>query len=616
MRGVPVKRAALLLFGALTLASCSQTARGVRLDAPSGLAEVVVIHYAPPPRFFVTQPRSVGRAMAGGAAVALFALPFGPLAPIVGGEMAKALQASMERTEAEAVGERLAMELALEDPVTRVKEGLIAGLTVKGTVGRIRAAATAMESDDIRSLKRALGRATVLDVKTLGWGLRRVADPEIFIVFYRVRARIIRLDSETILAHAERTCIFFGDRRYGAPTLDDLKAEGGRLLKAALAQAAEQCVEPTLARLRGQEEPQRAASPLPLEVTLDPSTLTEAEARLLGHGGLIAGSAKFDAKFKGLALTVQDLPKVRSLLDEATASPWGSEVQFRGTIDGAPFRAKMDKGNLGRVAFGFAGLRFDDEGQARDFLAPLQKRGVRQVKLKGWASGRPVTIELTPAPAWSAASEAERPPVEGPATRAASARALAAARPPVSPGNLAWPPAGSSYVLSEQTSGSYGSGRRRLTVRYLGEQTWRGERVHAFSEGSLISYVDARRRLRARVNDGMPVESFQPYLVFADWPLSVGKWWPIRYRHIDHASGRTFDDVRYDGSVEAYGDVVTPSGIFKAFRIVLTSRSSETVLWYSTDLALVVKMRIERFPNHYLGAGIRHTELVSHDFKP
>jgi hypothetical protein len=553
--------------------------------------------------------------MAGGAAVALFALPFGPLAPIVGGEMARALQASTEKAEAEAAGEQLAIELALDDPVIRVKEGLIAGLTAEGAVGRIRPAATAMDSDDVKSLKGALGPARVLDVKTLGWGLRHhVADPETFIVLYGVRARIIRLDTEHILAHADRTCIIFGDRCYGAPTLDDLRAEGGRLLKAALAQAAEQCVEPILARLRGQEQPRPAVSPRPLDITLDTSTLAEAEARLLGHGGLIMGSVKFEAKFKRMALTARDLPRVRTLLEEATASPWGSEVQFRGTIDGSPFKAKMDKGSSGRVEFGFEGLQFDDEGQAREFLAPLQKRGVRQVKLKGLTRGQPVTIKLTPRPPWSATSDTGRTPVDGLSTRRDSAPAVAPGL--VSPGDLAWPPAGSSYVLSEQTSGSYGSGTRRLTLKYLGEQTWQGERVHAFSEGSLVTYVDARRRLIARVNDGTTVESFQPYLVMADWPLSVGKWWPNRYRHIDHAWGRSFDDVRYDGSVEAYGDVVTPAGTFKAFRILLTGLSSKTLLWYSSDLALVVKMRSERFPNHYRGAGVRHTELVSHDFKP
>jgi hypothetical protein len=536
---------------------------------------------------------------------------------IVGREMAHGLQASTDKAEAEAAGELLAMELALEDPVARMKEGLISRLGAGSEIGRIRPVATAMESDDLESLKTALGPAMVLDVKTLGWGLQHsMADPKTFTVLYGVRTRLIRLDTQTVLGRADVTCAVFGDRRLGAPTLDDLRAEGGRLLKAALTQAAEQCVEPTLARLRGQELPPPAPSPSTLDVTVDPSTLAEVEAKLLGPGGLIAGSVTFDAKFKNMVLTAQDLGKVRTLLEEASASPWGSEVQLRGTIDGARFKAKMDKGRAGRVEFGFEGLHFDDEEQARSFLAPLQGRGVRRVKLKGLAGGQPMTIELTPTTAGYAAGRAARTQVDAPAARGGSLPTPPSASAPVSTAGLAWPPAGAGYVLSERTSGSYGSGSRQVRGRYLGQQLWQGQRVHAFSEGSRITYVDARRRLLARVEDGTPVESFHPYLVFSDWPLAVGKWWPNRYRYVDHTLGRSFDDVPYDGVVEAFGDVVTPAGTFKAFRIVLTGQSSTTVLWYSSDLNLAVKTMTTRFPNHPRGAGVRKTELVSYDWKP
>lgn len=613
------KGACLLMVVALTMTGCSQAMNqggDAGFAALRGQAGVVAVHYDSHPQFFVTQPRSVGRAMASGAALALFALPFGPLAPIVGGEMARAVQAGTEKAEAEAAGEQLALELALEDPVARVKEGLIARMSSGGELTHVRPVATAMDTDDLKSLKRALGSTMVLDVKTTGWGLRHyMADPKTFVVLYSVRTRLIRLDTEKVVWNANLTCAVFGDRRFGAPTLDGLKADGGRLLKASITQAAEQCVEPTLARLRGQELPRPAPRASDLDVTVGPSTLAEAEAKLFGLGGLVEGSVKFDAKFKGMDLTAQDLPTIRTLLRQATASPWGSEVQFHGIIDGARFKAKMDKGSAGRVEFGFEGLHFDDEGQARAFLAPLQERGVREVRLEGSASGQPITIRLTPTPAWYAADETARTTVDAPPTRVGSLTPSASS-PRVAPGDLAWPPAGSTYILSERTSGSYGSGTLKVTVRYLGELTWQGKRVHAFSEGSLNTYVDARRRLLARVKDGTPAESFDPHLVAADWPLSVGKWWPNRYRYTDHEWSRSFDDVRYDGVVEAYGDVVTSAGTFKAFRIILAGQSSKTVLWYSSDLGLVVKMRAERFANHYRGAGVRYTELVSYDFTP
>jgi hypothetical protein len=185
-------------------------------------------------------------------------------------------------------------------------------------------------------------------------------------------------------------------------------------------------------------------------------------------------------------------------------------------------------------------------------------------------------------------------------------------------GALKWPPAGSSYILAERTSGSYGLGRRQKTVRYLGEQPWQGRKAFAFSDGSVTTYVDAQRRILARVrdSDGAPLEAFEPYFVQGAWPLVVGKWWTNRYRHYDYRSGRRFDDVDYPGKVEAYEDVRTPAGTFKAFRIVLGGVSSHTVLWYSGDLGLVIKMQSERQSNHYLGRGVYETELVYYDFKP
>jgi hypothetical protein len=138
-----------------------------------------------------------------------------------------------------------------------------------------------------------------------------------------------------------------------------------------------------------------------LELTLERATLTEIDSSLFGDAGLVHGSQKFDAKFKNVALTAQDLPRLRALIKEATASPWRSEVQVRGTIDGIAFKAKMEKNGAGRSEFAFEGLRFADEAQAAAFLAPLQGRGVRQVKLEGFAGGRRIKIAL---PATSASS--------------------------------------------------------------------------------------------------------------------------------------------------------------------------------------------------------------------
>lgn len=137
----------------------------------------------------------------------------------------------------------------------------------------------------------------------------------------------------------------------------------------------------------------------------------------------------------------------------------------------------------------------------------------------------------------------------------------------------------------------------------------------AFTDGSITSYVDPQGRLLARVQGTTPIESFEPYFVNADWPIFVGKWWLNRYRYRDHIRGRTFDNVQYDGKVEAYEDVTTPGGTFKAFKIAFGNPFSQLVLWYSPDLGIFIKSRSERYSGHYLGPGTYETELVSYDIK-
>ncbi len=137
----------------------------------------------------------------------------------------------------------------------------------------------------------------------------------------------------------------------------------------------------------------------------------------------------------------------------------------------------------------------------------------------------------------------------------------------------------------------------------------------ASTDGSSTSYLDAQGRWLARVRGNTPLDSFEPYYAFYDWPLFVGKWWPNRFRYRDHERGRTFDNTEADGNVEAYEDVTTPAGTFKAFKITYASRFAPSIRWWSPDLGITVKLKIERFSTHYLGAGSRETELVSYDIK-
>lgn len=405
--GRPCRSISLILAIAIAVNGCAAGVVGVQqsgLDRLRDQPEVLVVHYEPPPPFLVMQPRRVGRAMAIAAGVALFTLPIALVDPVSPRLLGNHLQAEMEKAEGEAAGDLLTREIPLQDPVVRVKDGLISGLSAEGGLGRIRPAATAMDSDDLKSLKHVLGSVTVFDVRTTNWGLYpHSIDPKTFLVLYSVKARLIRLDQEQVLWRGEVGCLFAGDRRFGLPTLDDLKADGGSLLKTLIAGSADNCVSSLLARFRGEQPPMPIrGSDEPETVTVEPATLEQAQAKLFGPSGLVEGSRRFKAKFQRLTLTAQDLPRLRTMMKDATAAPWRSEVQFRGTIDGVAFKAEMEKGSVGRSEFTFEGLRFEDKERASDFLAPLQGRGVREVKLVGVAGDRPIKIILTPSSAVAA----------------------------------------------------------------------------------------------------------------------------------------------------------------------------------------------------------------------
>ncbi|MGH7302921.1 MAG: hypothetical protein ACRELZ_06495 [Candidatus Rokuibacteriota bacterium] len=223
--------------------------------------------------------------------------------------------------------------------------------------------------------------------------------------------------------------------------------------------------------------------------------------------------------------------------------------------------------------------------------------------------------EISPRSSTPSESGPASNPAPLPAAR--SATAATPASPSAGSGALKWPPVGARYVQSVRKSGSFGSSEETRTITYLGERTWQGNKVRAFSEGSSTTYVDAQRRMLARVNrSGAPIESYEPYFTLADWPLRIGKWWPNRYRYSDHEWGRSFNNAQYDGEVEAYENVRTRAGTFRSFRIALGGPSGKTVAWYAEALGLVVKTRTERFSNHYRGHGVIETELISYDFKP
>ena len=130
------------------------------------------------------------------------------------------------------------------------------------------------------------------------------------------------------------------------------------------------------------DEPARPGKAL--ELSLNFRTLAHVEARLLGVSGLVRGARPFEAEFKGLSLTGQEILRLSTLIRDALASPAGSEVTLTGMIDSAKFEATMDKDREGRARVRFEGLTFNDERDMREFVAPLETESTKGVPARGF----------------------------------------------------------------------------------------------------------------------------------------------------------------------------------------------------------------------------------------
>jgi hypothetical protein len=92
--------------------------------------------------------------------------------------------------------------------------------------------------------------------------------------------------------------------------------------------------------------------------------------------------------------------------------------------------------------------------------------------------------------------------------------------------------------------------------------------------------------------------------------LFVGKSWVSEFRIRDHAREQTVA-LKYDFRVEAFEEVVTPAGAFKAFRVRRDGPDDRYIVWFNPELAIEVKRVWERFSGHRLGAGERDGTHVS-----
>lgn len=178
-----------------------------------------------------------------------------------------------------------------------------------------------------------------------------------------------------------------------------------------------------------------------------------------------------------------------------------------------------------------------------------------------------------------------------------------------------WPPAGSTWIVQTNSTGSLGSGSGTTTWQALGEQDWRGRRVIGLTSGQgFYLYFDDSRHIVAQVRDGKPVQTYDPYEALYDWPLIVGKSWVSEFRIRDYVREQTVA-LKYDFRVEVFEEVATPAGVFKTFRIRRDGPDDRYIVWFNPELAVEMKRVWERFSSHRLGPGTNEMELVSHNIK-
>lgn len=175
------------------------------------------------------------------------------------------------------------------------------------------------------------------------------------------------------------------------------------------------------------------------------------------------------------------------------------------------------------------------------------------------------------------------------------------------------PAVGTTYVNLRRDTGSYGSATAQLPGKYLGEQAWRGQKVHVFEspEGNFFATTGDRFAFIAQVKGDTPILTWEPPVGY-QLPIEVGKKWTRKYSLTIHAAKRTIP-VEDEQTVEAYEDVTVPAGTFKAWRVRTTDNiGNENLQWYAPDQGVFVKQSLRRTAKHAAGPGTREMEMISY----
>ena len=164
-------------------------------------------------------------------------------------------------------GEELRTKYSLEDPVLRVRNKVLTAVRENPGLQnlRVREDPVTIAGEDPAELRKVLGSGTVLDFRTAGWGMlywpMRVETN--YRMNYGVVSRLIRLEDAKVLWQGTCTAASAVDAE-SSPTMEQLEANDGELLKAHVNKVADACAADLAAQFQGKEiaPPKRAPTGL------------------------------------------------------------------------------------------------------------------------------------------------------------------------------------------------------------------------------------------------------------------------------------------------------------------------------------------------------------------
>ena len=145
-------------------------------------------------------------------------------------------------------------ELAIEDPVLRIKSNVVASLTKILETNNLRPVPTPLQELQVDKLKVIFPKGTVLDFATTYWGVMPLPYQTFDLVLYRARARLLKFPEGRLLWQG--SCDLEADDSTGMPSDKNTVVTKGLLVSNTLNRLADRCSEQLVAQFSGTNSPE------------------------------------------------------------------------------------------------------------------------------------------------------------------------------------------------------------------------------------------------------------------------------------------------------------------------------------------------------------------------